>query len=208
MAAGASIHENWFYAPFVCNSRVSSVVPSPHPVRRPRGVYYGADGGKPVYGPSRELDYELEMSVFVSKPVGLGSELDIADVEEHIFGFVLLNDWSSRDLQVMEMKPLGPFHGKNNFCSHLDGCSTDCSLTRLWHLHPPWVVTLEALEPFRCPPKTEQHPAPFDHLRWPGSDGTFDIRLQVDLIRKSGVLLPCTYAMVTNRHTPRSQATA
>lgn len=130
MAAGASIPENWFYAPSVYNSRVSSVVPSPHPIRRPRGVYYGADGRKPVYGPSRELDYELEMGVFVSKPVGLGSELDIADVEEHIFGFVLLNDWSSRDLQVMEMKPLGPFHGKgrrgySHFCSRLDGCITD-----------------------------------------------------------------------------------
>ena len=65
-----------------------------------------------MYGPSKELDYELEMGVFVSRPVPHGSELDIANVEEHIFGFVLLNDWSSRDLQIFEMKPLGPFHGK------------------------------------------------------------------------------------------------
>ncbi|RSL56837.1 hypothetical protein CEP53_006686 [Fusarium sp. AF-6] len=165
MATGAVIPENWFYAPSVYNSRASSVLPSGHPIRRPRGVFYGSDG-KPTYGPSQELDYELEMGVFVSKPVPYGTELDIKNVEEHIFGFVLLNDWSSRDLQIFEMKPLGPFHGK--------GFGTSIS---------PWVVTLEALQPFRCPPKTEQNPPPFNHLKWPGKDGTFSIKLAVDLIR-------------------------
>ncbi|KAM0436305.1 hypothetical protein ACHAQK_007879 [Fusarium lateritium] len=152
MAAGAIIPENWFYAPSVYNSRVSSVIPSGQPVRRPYGVYYGKDG-KPTYGPSRELDYELEMGLFVSKPIPYGSTMDIGAVEDHIFGFVLLNDWSSRDLQVFEMKPLGPFHGK------------------------------DALQAFQCPPKREQDPPPFDHLRWAGNNGTFDVKLEVELKR-------------------------
>ncbi|KAH7133861.1 hypothetical protein EDB81DRAFT_727357, partial [Dactylonectria macrodidyma] len=165
MAAGASIPDNWFYAPSVYNSRVSSVITSPQPVRRPRGVYYG-EGGKPTYGASQEIDYELEMGFFVSKPIPFGSELDIKQVEEHIFGFVMLNDWSARDLQIFEMKPLGPFHAK--------GFGTSIS---------PWVVTMDALEAFKCPPKTKQDPAPFDHVKWPGQDGTFDIKLSVELIR-------------------------
>ncbi|KAF5529622.1 fumarylacetoacetate hydrolase [Fusarium mexicanum] len=165
MVAGASIPENWFYAPSVYNSRVSSVIASGRPVRRPYGVYYG-DDGKPTYGASREIDYELEMGFFVSKPVSYGSVMNISDVEEHIFGFVLLNDWSSRDLQTFEMKPLGPFHGK--------GFGTSIS---------PWIVTLEALKPFQCAPKWEQKPPPFDHLRWTNHHGTYDIKLEVELNR-------------------------
>ncbi|KAJ4247102.1 hypothetical protein NW762_013240 [Fusarium torreyae] len=152
MSAGASIPENWFYAPSVYNSRVSSVIPSGHPVRRPHGVYYGNDG-KATYSPSQQIDYELEMGLFVSKPVPYGSVMDINNAEEHIFGFVLLNDWSARDLQVFEMKPLGPFHGK------------------------------DALKPFQSAPKWEQKPPPFDHLRWTGHYGTYDIKLEVELKR-------------------------
>jgi fumarylacetoacetase len=111
MSAGTQIPKNWFYAPSVYNSRVSSVIPSPQPLRRPRGVYF-KDGDIPTYGPSQRLDYELEMGFFVSKPIPFGSELSIESAPEHIFGFVLLNDWSARDLQMFEMKPLGPFHGK------------------------------------------------------------------------------------------------
>jgi fumarylacetoacetase len=113
MAVGSSIPKNWFYSPSVYNSRVSSIIPSPHPVRRPWGVHIG-DSDSPTYGPSQEVDYELEMGYFVSKPVDFGSELDIAEADNHIFGFVLLNDWSSRDIHVFEMKPLGPFHGKGS----------------------------------------------------------------------------------------------
>jgi fumarylacetoacetase len=111
MTSGTSIPLNWLHAPSVYNGRVSSIVPSPRSIRRPRGVYFG-DNGEPTYGASRELDYELEMGFFISKPISHGHEMKIEDAEEHIFGFVLLNDWSSRDLQVFEMKPLGPFHGK------------------------------------------------------------------------------------------------
>jgi 2-keto-4-pentenoate hydratase/2-oxohepta-3-ene-1,7-dioic acid hydratase in catechol pathway len=90
-------------------------------------VYYGPDK-KPVYGPSQELDYELEMGYFVSKPVEYGTELNIKDAEDHIFGFVLLNDWSSRDLQIFEMKPLGPFHGKGEISLCLWRSQNDSSI--------------------------------------------------------------------------------
>lgn len=113
MAAGAEIPKNWFHAPSVYNGRASSIILSTAPVRRPRGVFFN-DEGKAVYESSQELDYELEMGTFVSQHVDYGTELNISDTEDHIFGFVLLNDWSARDLQLFEMKPLGPFHGKGN----------------------------------------------------------------------------------------------
>jgi hypothetical protein len=113
MTAGAAIPVNLFYTPCVYNSRVSSIIPSTQPVRRPKGVYF-RDGDNPIYGRSEELDYELEMGYFVSNPIEFGSVLNIAEAEEHIFSFVLLNDWSARDLQLFEMNPLGPFHGKGN----------------------------------------------------------------------------------------------
>lgn len=108
------IAKNFFYAPSVYNGRVSSVIPSPQPVRRPTGVSYdtGKGSGEPIYGASRKLDFELEMGFFVANPIPYGETLDIDNAQEHIFGFVLLNDWSSRDLQSFEMTPLGPFHSK------------------------------------------------------------------------------------------------
>jgi fumarylacetoacetase len=123
MAHGVNIPVNWYHAPSCYNARSSSVIPSPHPIRRPRGFFFG-DGGVPTFGASREMDYELEMGYFISRPVAYGSVLDIADVEEHVFGFVLLNDWSARDLQIFEMKPLGPFHGKGT--ALISGDGTEC----------------------------------------------------------------------------------
>ena len=109
------IPKNWFYAPSVYNSRASSVVPSGTSLHRPKGVFYQAGTDQvPKYGPSEALDFELEMGYFVSKPVPFGEVMDISDAKEHIFGFVLLNDWSARDLQMFEMKPLGPFHSKGS----------------------------------------------------------------------------------------------
>ncbi|KAH8594882.1 hypothetical protein B0O99DRAFT_623859 [Bisporella sp. PMI_857] len=190
MAVGAAIPKNWFYAPSVYNSRVSSVVPSPHPIRRPRGVYY-KEGDVPTYGPSQELDFELEMGYFVSKPVEYGSELRITEADEHIFGFVLLNDWSARDLQVFEMKPLGPFHGK--------GFGTSIST---------WIVTMDALEAFRCSPKTKQDPPPFPHLEWPRSEsGTIDIKLRVVLVRKNKTFVLGTSNLKYLYWTPFQQIT-
>ena len=170
--AARSIPKNWWYAPSVYNSRVSSVLPSPSTFKRPKGVSFasGVDT-EPVYGACRKMDYELEMGYFVSKAIPLGETLDVAEARRHIFGFVMLNDWSARDHQLFEMRPLGPFHAK--------GFATTISN---------WVVPMEALEMFACPPNSKQDPAPFDHLTWPssrsGEDGALDVRLRIKLVRQ------------------------
>ncbi|KAI7662454.1 hypothetical protein KC318_g8849 [Hortaea werneckii] len=164
----AAIAKNWWYAPSVYNSRVSSVLPSPHDIPRPKNVYFsnGVDS-EPTYGPTQKMDFELEMGYFVSKPVPFGESMPIADAKEHVFGFVMLNDWSARDHQLFEMRPLGPFHSK--------GFGTSISN---------WVVPMEVLEEFSCPPNTKQDPAPFPHLTWPGQgDGALDIKLRIRLNR-------------------------
>lgn len=120
---GGKISKNFFFAPMVYNGRSSSVVSSPQDIVRPKGVMYdtGKSDGKPCYGASKKMDFELEMGFFVSKPVPYGQTLDINQARDHIFGFVLLNDWSSRDLQAFEMAPLGPFHSKGQYLSHSRG---------------------------------------------------------------------------------------
>ena len=166
--AAAKIPKNWYYAPSVYNSRVSSVVPTPTTLTRPSNVYFkdGIDT-ESVYGPTRRLDFELEMGYFVSKPVPHGSTMPASEAKEHIFGFVLLNDWSARDHQLFEMRPLGPFHSK--------GFGTSISN---------WITPLEALEPYSCAPNTKQDPAPFPHLTWPDpSTGALDVKLRVSLVR-------------------------
>ncbi|KXT08711.1 hypothetical protein AC579_1573 [Pseudocercospora musae] len=164
----AHIFKNWYYAPSVYNSRVSSVLPSPRDIRRPKNVAFsGGLDSEPKYGPCQKLDFELEMGFFVSKPVEFGETLPIDQVKEHIFGFVMLNDWSARDHQLFEMRPLGPFHSK--------GFGTSISN---------WIVPLEALEPFSCPPQLTQDPTPFPHLTWPSNDdGALDIKLKIKLVR-------------------------
>ncbi|KAF2716445.1 fumarylacetoacetate hydrolase [Polychaeton citri CBS 116435] len=164
----AAIAKNWWYAPSVYNSRVSSIVPTPTDLHRPKNVYFSAGiDSEPAYGPCRMMDFELEMGYFVSKPVPFGEAMPIAEAKAHIFGFVMLNDWSARDHQLFEMRPLGPFHSK--------GFGTTISN---------WVVPLEALEPFSCPPQTKQDPAPFPHLTYPDtSEGALDIRLRIKLVR-------------------------
>jgi fumarylacetoacetase len=129
------IPKNWFYAPSVYNSRASSVVPSGTSLHRPKGVFYqpGTDQ-VPKYGPSEALDFELEMGYFVSKPVPFGEVMEISDAKEHIFGFVLLNDWSARDLQMFEMKPLGPFHSKGSKAAPATCILSDISY-RLRHFY-------------------------------------------------------------------------
>ncbi|KAK5132099.1 hypothetical protein LTR08_000349 [Meristemomyces frigidus] len=162
------IAKNWWYTPSVYNSRVSSVVPSPHDIRRPKNVYFsGAIDSDPLYGPTRKMDFELEMGYFVSQPVPFGETMPISDVREHIFGFVMLNDWSARDHQMFEMRPLGPFHSK--------GFGTSISN---------WIVPMEALEPYACAPNTTQDPAAFEHLTFPkAEEGALDIKLRVKLVR-------------------------
>lgn len=164
----AAIAKNWWYAPSVYNSRVSSVVPTPHDIKRPNNVYFSAGmDSQPTYGPTRKADFELEMGFFVSTPVPYGETMPIGDAKDHIFGFVMLNDWSARDHQLFEMRPLGPFHSK--------GWGTSISN---------WVVPMEALESFSCPPNTKQDPAPFEHLAYPSSkDAALDIKLRIKLVR-------------------------
>lgn len=110
------------------------------------------------------------MGVFLSKPLPAGHILDIQNVRDHIFGFVVLNDWSARDIQGFEMAPLGPFHSK--------GSGTSVS---------PWIVTLEALDQVACPVKIPQSPAPLPHLVWKGEEdkATFDIRLEARILSMS-----------------------
>jgi fumarylacetoacetase len=153
---------NWKWLPVAYHGRASSIVPSGADVRRPHGQTKAADAPAPIFGPSRSLDFELEMAFLIGPPNSLGDPVPIDRAADHIFGFVLMNDWSARDMQTWEYQPLGPFLAKN-FCTSIS----------------PWVVTLEALEPFRKP-LPPQDPEPLPYLR-AKSDFTFDINLEARL---------------------------
>jgi fumarylacetoacetase len=153
---------NWKWLPVAYHGRASSVVSSGTDVRRPRGQTKSPDAASPVFGPSKSLDYELEMAFLVGPPNSLGEPIPIDRAVDHIFGFVLMNDWSARDIQTWEYQPLGPFLAKN-FATSIS----------------PWVVTLEALEPFRKP-LPAQDPEPLPYLRLT-NDFTFDIRLEASI---------------------------
>jgi fumarylacetoacetase len=153
---------NWLHLPVAYHGRASSVVVSGTDVVRPHGQSKPEKADAPVFGPTRSLDFELEVAAFVGPSNYLGHPIPIAEAEDHLFGLVLLNDWSARDIQAWEYVPLGPFLGKNFLTSV-----------------SPWVVTLEALEPFRCPGPL-QHPTPLPYLRATGP-GAFDIQLEVEL---------------------------
>ncbi|MGF6985260.1 fumarylacetoacetase [Paraburkholderia atlantica] len=153
---------NWLEIPIGYNGRASSVVVSGTPVRRPNGQRKGPDDARPTYGPCRKLDIELETGFFVGIGNALGSPIDAKAADEHIFGMVLLNDWSARDIQQWEYQPLGPFNSK--------GFATTIS---------PWVVTLDALSPFRVEQPT-QDPQPLAYLRGAHRAGV-DLELEVRL---------------------------
>jgi fumarylacetoacetase len=153
---------NWKWLPVGYHGRVSSILVSGAEVRRPKGQIKPPDASAPVFGPTKSLDFELEMAFLIGPGNGLGQPVPIDRAVDHIFGFVLMNDWSARDIQAWEYQPLGPFLAKN-FCTSIS----------------PWVVTLEALEPFRKPlPK--QDPEPLPYLR-STNDFTFDIQLDAHL---------------------------
>jgi fumarylacetoacetase len=140
---------NYKYLPVAYHGRASSVRASGAPVKRPRGQRKRAEETVPSYGPSRNLDFELELGFYIGVPSELGGTVPVGKAAEHIFGFSLLNDWSARDVQGWEYQPLGPFLAKN--------FATTVS---------PWVVTAEALAPFHVPAFTrpEGDPAPLPHL--------------------------------------------
>jgi fumarylacetoacetase len=153
---------NWKWLPVAYHGRASSIVVSGTEVRRPKGQVKPPDAPTPVFGPTKSLDYELEMAFLIGPGNSLGQPIPIDQAADHIFGFVLMNDWSARDIQAWEYQPLGPFLAKN-FCTSIS----------------PWVVTMEALEPFRKP-LPEQDPEPLPYLR-AKSDFTFDIQLEAKL---------------------------
>ena len=158
---------NWRWLPIGYHGRTSSIVASDTPIRRPSGQRKAPDETVPTFGPSRQLDFELELAFVVGAGSELGTPVAIDDAEEHIFGLCLFNDWSARDLQSWEYVPLGPFLGKN-FGSSL----------------APWVVTLDALEPFRVPGPV-QEPAPLPYLAQRG-EHNFDVHLEVALTPEDG----------------------
>jgi fumarylacetoacetase len=155
-----ALQPNWLHLPVAYHGRASSVVFSGTDVRRPKGQTKADNAPAPTFGPSRSLDFELEMGFFVGPGNALGQPIPIERAPEHIFGLVLVNDWSARDVQRWEYVPLGPFLAKN--------FATTVS---------PWVVTLDALEPFRTA-GPQQDPAPLPYLRSPG-DWAFDVHLEV-----------------------------
>ena len=158
---------NWKHIPVGYHGRSSSIVISGTPLKRPKGQTMPPDADKPVYGPSKRMDLELEMAYIIGKPTALGESLSTDTAEDHIFGKVIFNDWSARDIQKWEYVPLGPFLGKN-FGSSIS----------------PWIVTMEALEPFRCA-SVEQEPEVLPYLKTNG-DKNFDINLEVDLSTANG----------------------
>jgi fumarylacetoacetase len=158
---------NWRWLPIGYHGRTSSIVASDTPIRRPNGQRKAPDETVPTFGPSRQLDFELEMAFVVGSGSELGTPVSIASAEEHIFGLCLFNDWSARDLQSWEYVPLGPFLGKN-FGSSM----------------APWIVALDALEPFRIAGPV-QEPAPLDYLAQSGSHN-FDVQLEVALTPAGG----------------------
>jgi fumarylacetoacetase len=155
---------NYKWVPIGYHGRASSIVASGHDFPRPAGQRRSSDENMPGFGASRRLDYELELGFYVGRPNPLGSPIPMAAAEEHLFGVGLLNDWSARDIQAWEYQPLGPFLSKN-FCSTVS----------------PWIVTLEALAPFRRPfMRAEGEPQPLPYLDSPGNRdaGAFNIVLE------------------------------
>src|ERR1700720_3612155 len=157
-----ALQPNWLHMPIGYNGRASTVVVSGTKVRRPRGQLKPPSADVPSFGPCKRLDFELEMGVVIGQPAPMGEMLTEMQAEEMIFGFVLLNDWSARDIQQWEYVPLGPFQGK--------AFATSIS---------PWVVTRAALEPFRRHGPA-QVPQPLPYLRQ-GQPNNYDLELEVGL---------------------------
>ena len=170
---------NYKYLPVAYHSRASSVRPSGVDVRRPNGQRKLPDEAAPSFGPCRNLDYELELGVWIGAGNALGEPIPISEAAAHIAGFCLLNDWSARDIQVWEMPPLGPFLAK----------SLQTSIS-------PWIITAEALAPFRIaqPSRPAGDPAPLPHLfdaadqAGGGLDAEFEVLLLTPAMRAAGAM--------------------
>ncbi|MDX1314093.1 MAG: fumarylacetoacetase [Eudoraea sp.] len=150
---------NWLHIPVGYHGRSSTIVPSGTPIRRPKGQTLPKGADNPEFGPSKMVDFELEMAFITTDANKMGESISVAEAEDYIFGLVLFNDWSARDIQKWEYVPLGPFLAKN-FASSIS----------------PWIVTLDALEPFRTD-SPKQEPDPLPYLKQEGKR-SFDIHLE------------------------------
>jgi fumarylacetoacetase len=157
---------NFKWIPIAYHGRASSIVVSGSPVRRPSGQIKPADEDKPAFGPTKRLDYEAELGFVVGPGNPLGKPIAVAKARDHIFGVVLLNDWSARDIQGWEYQPLGPFLGKS--------FATTVS---------PWIVTLDALEPYRIAAfsRPPDDPPPLPYLREGDREPTYSIEVEMRL---------------------------
>jgi fumarylacetoacetase len=146
------------------------VVPSGTPIRRPRGQTRDDAAAPPAFGPTRRLDYELEVGIFIGAGNALGSPVSIAESESHVAGVCLVNDWSARDVQTWEYQPLGPFLAKS-FATTIS----------------PWIVTLDALAPFRAPAfaRASGDPAPLPYLRHDGNERHGGIAITLEVLLSS-----------------------
>jgi fumarylacetoacetase len=158
---------NWKHLPVGYHGRASSIVVSGTEINRPKGQMKPADADQPVFGPCQQLDFELEMAFIINQNTEMGESISTQEAENAIFGMVVFNDWSARDIQSWEYVPLGPFLAKN-FGSSVS----------------PWVVTLEALEPFRTSSPT-QEPEVLEYLKFEG-DKNYDINLEVYIQPENG----------------------
>jgi len=181
---------NYKHVPIAYHGRASSIAVSGAPCKRPFGQTKPADADAPIFGPSKAFDYETEMAFYVGPGNPLGQPVLIDEAEDHIFGLCILNDWSARDIQGWEYQPLGPFLAKS-FASHVS----------------PWVVTLEALAPFRraVDPRPDGDPAPLNYLSSAANEdqGGFDVHIEVTIasqrMREAG-MEPATLAATNMRH--------
>ncbi len=164
---------NYAWVPIGYHGRTSSLVVSGTEVRRPSGQYRVAGAEAPVLGPTRQLDYEMEVAAYIGAGSAMGEPVGVTEAEGHIFGISLLNDWSARDIQAWEAQPLGPFLGKN-FATSLS----------------PWVVPMEALEPFRVRLAERENgmPGPLPHLQ-EGGDARSGVSLSVEVYLRTALMI-------------------
>jgi fumarylacetoacetase len=160
---------NYKHVPIGYHGRSSSIRLSGRDVLRPQGQTRAPDQDAPLFGPTRRLDYELEMGIWIGAGNELGHPVPIGEARQHIAGLSILNDWSARDFQIWEYQPLGPFLAKS-FMSSIS----------------PWIVTADALDPYRTaqPPRAEGDPRPLPYLMDPGdqASGAYDVRMEVHLL--------------------------
>ena len=159
---------NWLHIPVGYHGRSSTIVPSGTSVHRPKGQTLPNGAEQPIFGPSKLVDFELEMAFITTDANTLGEPIPLEEAENYIFGLVLFNDWSARDIQKWEYVPLGPFLAKN-FASSISA----------------WIVTLDALEPFRVE-TPKQNPKPLPYLQQTGNKG-FDINLEVVITPENNI---------------------